>query len=70
MKKWTAAAIEELKIGETAHGWTGLWRDGGRLGDGQIAGHLTWDKPEEGGNSGNDNDNDNDNGNSDTDLNS
>lgn len=52
MKKWTAAAIEELKIGETAYGWTGFWRDGGRLGDGQISGHLTWDKPEEGGNNG------------------
>lgn len=50
MKKWTAAAIEELKIGETAYGWTGLWKDGGRLGDGQVSGHLTWDKSEENNN--------------------
>ncbi len=52
MKKWNAAAIEELNIEETAYGLLGWYKDGGRIGDGQLSGHLTFDKPEEGGNNG------------------
>ncbi len=42
MKKWNAAAIEELNIQDTAYGWLGIYQDGGRFGDGQISGHLSW----------------------------
>lgn len=45
MKKWTNPEMTELSIGATAHGWTGIYRDGGYIGDGQISGHLTWEKP-------------------------
>lgn len=47
MKKWNAAEIEELNIEQTAHNWTGIYSDGGYIGDGVISGHLSWDKPEE-----------------------
>lgn len=45
MKKWNAPSVEELNINETAHNWTGIYRDGGYIGDGEISGHLSWDKP-------------------------
>lgn len=45
MKKWNAPSVEELNISETAHNWTGIYRDGGYIGDGQISGHLSWEKP-------------------------
>ncbi|MDD5900421.1 MAG: hypothetical protein PUC73_05935 [Lachnospiraceae bacterium] len=47
MKKWNAAEIEELNIEQTAHNWTGIYHDGGYIGDGVISGHLSWDKSEE-----------------------
>lgn len=47
MKKWNAPAMEELNINETAHNWTGVYRDGGYVGDGVISGHLSWEKPEQ-----------------------
>lgn len=46
MKKWNAPAMEELNINETAHDWFGSYRDGGYIGDGEISGHLSWDKPD------------------------
>ena len=45
-KMWQAPEISELDISETAHNWTGIYRDGGYIGDGVISGHLSWDKPE------------------------
>lgn len=42
MKKWTNPEIAELSIEATAHGWTGIYRDGGYIGDGQVSGHLKW----------------------------
>lgn len=42
MKKWNAPAVEEMNINETAHRWTGLFGDGGYIGDGEISGHLSW----------------------------
>ena len=45
MKKWNKPEIEAVDIKETAHGWTGLFRDGGYLGDGELSGHLTWSLP-------------------------
>ena len=47
MKTWSKPIVEELKINETAHNWTGIYKDGGYIGDGVISGHLSWDKPEE-----------------------
>lgn len=46
-KMWQAPVISELDISETAHNWTGIYRDGGYIGDGVISGHLSWEKPEE-----------------------
>ena len=46
MKKWNAPSVEELNINETAHNWTGIYRDGGYIGDGIISGHLSWDNSE------------------------
>ena len=46
MMKWVKPSVEEININETAHNWTGLFRDGGYIGDGEISGHLTWDKPQ------------------------
>ena len=46
MKTWENAEMVELNISETAHGWTGWFRDGGYIGDGVISGHLQWDEPE------------------------
>lgn len=46
MKKWNVPAVEEINISETAHNWTGIYRDGGYIGDGEISGHLSWTKPE------------------------
>ncbi len=48
MKKWETPSVEELNINETAHKWTGIYRDGGYIGDGQISGHLSWEKPVDG----------------------
>ena len=45
MKKWTAAAIEELNIKETAMNKSGIFTDGGYVGDGNV-GILTWDPNE------------------------
>jgi hypothetical protein len=42
MKKWNAAKIEEVNIKDTAYGWLGFYQDGGRFGDGQVSGHLSW----------------------------
>lgn len=50
MKKWNTPAVTELNVNETAHNWTGIYRDGGYIGDGEISGHLSWTKPGEGGN--------------------
>ena len=47
MKIWSEPIVEELNINETAHNWTGIYRDGGYIGDGVISGHLSWEKPEE-----------------------
>ena len=47
MKKWNTPVVEELSINETAQNWTGIYRDGGYIGDGVISGHLSWDKPED-----------------------
>lgn len=47
MKTWSKPIVEELNINETAHNWTGIYRDGGYIGDGVISGHLSWEKPEE-----------------------
>lgn len=46
MKTWATPVVEELSVKETAHNWTGIYRDGGYIGDGVISGHLSWDKPE------------------------
>ena len=46
MKKWNAPSVEELNINETAHNWTGIYRDGGYIGDGEISGHLSWNNSE------------------------
>lgn len=46
MKKWNEAAIEELNIEQTAYGVFGWYKDGGRIGDGQVSGHLTFNKNE------------------------
>ena len=53
MKKWETPSVTELEISETADKWTGIYRDGGYIGDGIISGHLSWDNP--GDNKGNDN---------------
>lgn len=45
MKKWENPAVEELTLAATEHNWTGIYRDGGYIGDGEISGHLSWDKP-------------------------
>ena len=47
MKTWSEPIVEELNINETAHNWTGIYIDGGYIGDGVISGHLSWEKPEE-----------------------
>lgn len=60
MKTWKTPEITELNINETAHRWTGIYHDGGYIGDGVISGHLSWTKPEDGESSGNNNGNDND----------
>lgn len=52
MKNWKSPAVEEINISETAHNWTGLYRDGGYVGDGIVSGHLSWDKPEDGKDNG------------------
>ena len=63
MEKWTKPELETLDINETAHKWTGIYRDGGyigfgicfdRIGDGQISGHLSWNKPTDDSNSNGD----------------
>ena len=45
MKKWNAPEVVKLDIAQTAHKWTGIYKDGGYIGDGVISGHLSWDKP-------------------------
>ncbi|MCQ2537274.1 MAG: hypothetical protein MJ124_02625 [Lachnospiraceae bacterium] len=52
MKNWTAPEVAVLEISETAHNWTGIYRDGGYIGDGEISGHLSWSKPSDNGNNG------------------
>lgn len=51
MKQWQEAKLQQLDIEKTAHNWTGIYRDGGYIGDGEISGHLTWEK--DNGNGGN-----------------
>lgn len=46
MSKWNTPAIEELSIRDTEHNWTGIYSDGGYIGDGQISGHSTWTRPD------------------------
>ena len=46
MKKWFNPEVVELKIGDTEYRWTGIYRDGGYIGDGSISGHLSWCDPE------------------------
>lgn len=46
MKKWNAPEVTELNINETAHNWTGIYKDGGYIGDGEVSGHLSWEKDE------------------------
>lgn len=46
MKNWTNPVIEAVDVKDTAHNWTGIYSDGGYIGDGIISGHLTWKKPE------------------------
>ena len=46
MKQWQEAKLQQLDIEETAHNWTGIYRDGGYIGDGEISGHLTWEMVE------------------------
>lgn len=54
MKQWQEAKLQQLDIEETAHNWTRIYRDGGYIGDGEISGHLTWEKDNgNGGNGGN-----------------
>lgn len=54
MKQWQEAKLQQLDIEETAHNWTGIYRDGEYIGDGEISGHLTWEKDNgNGGNGGN-----------------
>ena len=54
MKQWQEAKLQQLDIEETAHNWPGIYRDGGYIGDGEISGHLTWEKDNgNGGNGGN-----------------
>ena len=48
MMKWVKPSVEEININETAHNWTGIYRDGGYIGDGEISGHLTWDNTTDG----------------------
>lgn len=45
MAKWNKPEIEELGIEATEHKWIGIYRDGGYIGDGEISGHLSWEKP-------------------------
>ena len=49
-KMWQTPVISELNISETAHRWTGIYRDGGYVGDGEISGHLSWTKPDDNSN--------------------
>ena len=54
MKKWVTPDINAVEISKTEHNWTGIYRDGGYIGDGEISGHLSWCKPScPGGNSSN-----------------
>lgn len=48
MKKWENPSVEELNLTNTEHGWTGIYRDGGYIGDGSVTGHLTWKKGDDG----------------------
>lgn len=52
MKKWNAPSVEELNINETAHKWLGNSWDGGYIGDGQVSGHLEYEKPGNGNGNG------------------
>lgn len=45
MKTWINAEVIELEINKTEYHWTGIYKDGGYVGDGIISGHLTWHKP-------------------------
>lgn len=44
-KTWEKAEMIGLSLQETAHNWTGIYKDGGYIGDGIISGHLSWEKP-------------------------
>lgn len=45
MKQWIKPEVQELNMTSTEHQWTGIYRDGGYIGDGEISGHLSWTKP-------------------------
>ncbi|MDO5291868.1 MAG: hypothetical protein Q4F05_03865 [bacterium] len=47
MKEWIMPELAELDLRDTAHNWTGIYHDGGYIGDGQVSGHLQWNKPED-----------------------
>ncbi len=59
MKNWNEPVVVELGIEETAHRWTGIYRDGGYIGDGEISGHLSWTKPDNDGSGSGDSGQDN-----------
>ena len=45
MKTWANAELIQLEISKTEKNWTGIYKDGGYIGDGEISGHLSWCKP-------------------------
>lgn len=45
MKTWMNPSVEEISLANTEHKWLGCYRDGGYIGDGQISGHVQWEKP-------------------------
>lgn len=53
MKTWNTPSIAELSVKETAQNWIGIYQDGAYIGDGQVSGHLTFNK-DEANNGGND----------------
>ena len=45
MKTWNTPTLETLDLNQTEYEWIGVYRDGGYVGDGEVSGHLTFDKP-------------------------
>ena len=46
MKTWNTPKLETLDLNQTEHNWTGIYKDGGYIGDGQVSGHLQWCPPQ------------------------